>query len=275
MDLELTSIPDYGLEKTVTLLNQGFADYFVQIEFNTAALLNMLVHDSVDSSSSRVVLRGGEAVGVALIARRGWSSRLAGMAIVPSARRTGVGKWLMAQLLAQAQARGERRMVLEVIEQNTAAVRLYKGCGFRILRRLVSLTASRPEIETEAQLDEVDVRKVARLVTAHGLPHLPWQISGESLACLGPPNRAYRMGAACAVISNPDAPRIGIRCLLVEPQARRQGQATRLLQAILAHHSGKEWSVPALCPEEIASVFEKVGFVRGELSQLQMVTEWE
>jgi ribosomal protein S18 acetylase RimI-like enzyme len=274
MDLELTSISGYGLEETVTLLNQGFADYFVPIEFNTAALLNMLVHDGIDSTSSRIVSRGGEGVGVALIARRGWSSRLAGMAIVPAARRAGVGTWLMAQLLAQAKARGERRMVLEVIEQNTAAVRLYEGCGFRVLRRLVSLTASQPEIETEVQLEEVDVREAARLATAHGLLDLPWQISGESLACLGLPNRAYRRGAAYVVISNPDAPRIGIRCLVVEPPARRQGQATRLLQAVLAHHPGKEWSVPALCPEEIRSVFEKVGFVRGELSQLQMVTEW-
>jgi ribosomal protein S18 acetylase RimI-like enzyme len=275
MDLELTSIPDYGLEKTVRLLNQGFADYFVPIEFTTAALLNMLVHDSVDSTSSRVVLQDGEAVGVALIARRGWSSRLAGMAIVPSARRAGVGKWLMAQLLAQAKGRGERRMVLEVIEQNTAALRLYKGCGFRVLRRLVSLTASRPEVDVRGELSEVDVRETAWLVTAHGLPELPWQISGESLACLGPPNRAYRMGAACIVISNPDAPRIGIRSLVVEPCARRQRQATRLLQAVFAHHPGKEWSVPALCPEEIGGVFEKVGFEKGKLSQLQMVTEWE
>jgi GNAT superfamily N-acetyltransferase len=275
MDLELASIPDHGLEKIVKLLNQGFADYFVPIELDTAAFLSMLVHDGVGSTSSRVVLRDGEAVGVALIARRGWSSRLAGMAIVPSARRAGVGKWLMAQLLAQAKGRGERRMVLEVIEQNTPAVQLYEGCGFRVIRRLVSLTASRPEIDGQTELSEVDVREVARLVTTYGLPDLPWQISGESLACLGPPNRAYRKGAACIVISDPDAPRIGINCLLVEPHARRGGQATRLLKAVLARHSGKEWSVPALCPQEIGSVFEKVGFVTGELSQLQMVTEWE
>jgi predicted GNAT family acetyltransferase len=64
---------------------------------------------------------------------------------------------------------------------------------------------------------------------------------------------------------------VAIRTTVVELEARRQGQAARLLRAVMAEHPGKAWIVPALCPAEIGGVFEKVGFEREDLSQLQMV----
>jgi ribosomal protein S18 acetylase RimI-like enzyme len=281
MQLELRRMPEYGLAETAELLNQGLADYYVRVVLDKAALLHLVVHDSVDLSSSRVVLQDGRAVGAALVARRGWSSRLAGMAIVPDARRAGVGRWLMAQLIAEAQARGDRRLVLEVIEQNTPAVHLYESCGFRIRRRLLSFSATPPDPEPQKekmspiQLEEIDIRAMARLVTMHGLPDLPWQISGESLALLGPPNRAYRIDDACVAISNPDQAQVAVRSVLVPPPVRRQGQATRLLQTVMTAHPGKMWRVPALCPEEIGGLFDRLSFVRESLTQLQMALEWE
>jgi GNAT superfamily N-acetyltransferase len=180
---------------------------------------------------------------------------------------------LMQRLIAEAKERGERRMLLEVIEQNTAGVRLYSGCGFRVIRRLVSYTGA-GGANAHADLEEVDIRAAARMATCHGLPDLPWQISGESLAQLGLPHKAYRLDSAWAIISNPDAPRVAIRAVLVEPHARHHGQATRLLEAIMAQHAGKQWDVPAHCPEEIGGMFERVGLTRGSLAQLQMVAEW-
>ena len=272
MNLELGSVTDLSLSETTELLNQGFANYFVKIEFNVASLLHMICSDGIDMASSRAVLQDGEAVGVALIARRGWTSRLAGMAIVPEARGKGVGKWLMGQIIAEAKERGERVMVLEVIKQNTAGVRLYQGRGFRVLRQLVGYTASDPEIEgeIEVELEEIDVREAARMVTMYGLPDLPWQVSGESLAQAGPPGKAYRMGRAYVAISDPDRSHVAIRTIVVAPEARQQGQAARLLRAVMTQHPGKTWIVPALCPAEIGGVFERVGFEKEDLSQLQM-----
>ena len=176
-----------------------------------------------------------EAVGVALVARRGWTCRLAALAIVPEARRRGVGRWTMDRLIEEAGLRGERQMVLEVIEQNEPAVGLYRGGGFRVLRRLVGYKAihsgsAGPVPAHATDVREVDVREAARLVTAYGLPDLPWQVSGESLALTGPPNRAYRLGEAYTVISNPAGPQIAIRSILVKPEARGQGLAARLLR---------------------------------------------
>jgi GNAT superfamily N-acetyltransferase len=112
------------------------------------------------------------------------------------------------------------------------------------------------------------------LVGAYGLPDLPWQISGESLASTGPPNVAFERDGAYICLSNPEADVIAVRALLVRPEARGQGRATQLLRAALARYPGKTWRMTPHCPEEIGGVFERAGFERGSLSQLQMRLEW-
>lgn len=274
MTLTQQSILEFGLPETAALLTKGFEGYTVPLTFSLATLLHSIRVDGVDGNASQVALRDGEPVGVALIARRGWRCRLAAMAIVPTARGQGVGRAFLADLIAAAKTRGERAMLLEVIADNKPAVQLYERCGFSTVRRLVSLqrpASKDDQIATPTEsLVEVDIAAVAELVTSYGLPELPWQISGASLIHSGPPGRAYRLQEAYVVFSDPAAEQIGIRSLIVQPEWRGQGQATRLLQALFTAHPGKTWQVPALFPEEMTGVFTKAGFQRQALSQFQM-----
>ena len=274
MHLEFEPLSLFKLEALVDLLNRGFSGYFVPIDFSAASLLQMIVRDGVDVTCSRVVRRGGEPVGAALIARRGWSGRLAGMALVPGARRQGIGTWMVERLIEEARGRGERRMVLEVIAENAPAIQLYVRAGFRTLRQLLRYSGSPAAGEPEPDLFEIDMHELAHKVMNWGLPDLPWQISGEALAAAGPPNRAYRLGDAYVAISDPARPGIGILSLLVAPEARGRGLGVRALRAVIAAHPGKRWGVPALCPEEVGSVFERAGLERGPLAQLQMALEF-
>jgi GNAT superfamily N-acetyltransferase len=164
-------------------------------------------------------------------------------------------------------------MVLEVIEQNAPGVRLYESCGFKTRRRLLSYEGTFPQNELATPLQPVDIREAARWVTVHGLVDLPWQLSGESLAQSGPPNAAWQLDQAYIVISNPEAEQVAIRSLIVLPESRGQGQASRLVKGMLSRFPDKKWVIPALCPEEVGGLFEKTGFQRGELSQLQMQVE--
>jgi ribosomal protein S18 acetylase RimI-like enzyme len=273
MTTELRSLFDDGLQESVDLINLGFSDYFVHIELTLPMFLNMARVESIDLGSSRLIYRDAAAVGVALIARRGWTSRLAAMCIAPDARGRGVGRAAMEMLLGEASARGDRSMVLEVIENNLPAVRLYEACGFRTERRLVGYEGIFGPFDEEAKLEEIDIRQVARLVSIFGLENLPWQISGESLAQYSPPNQAYRLGDASIVISNPAAEQVAIRSLIVLPAARGRGQARQLIQAVIARHPDRKWLVSALCPEEAGGFFEKIGFKRAALSQFQMRIE--
>jgi ribosomal protein S18 acetylase RimI-like enzyme len=279
MSLKLLPMTETDLDKVVKVLNRGFSDYAVPVQFSTPNLLRFLVQDSVSLVNSRIALVGGEFAGVALIARRGWSSRLAAMAVVPEARGQGVGTRMVMGLMDEARGRGDRAIWLEVIEDNTPAVQLYRKCGFKTLRRLVEYIGAPPAPAPAAQhdagaLEEIDLRELARLVTMWGLPDLPWQISGETLALSGSPDRAYRLGDAFVAVSDPLQPIIQIRSLLVAPEARGRGQGVRILRAVMAAHPAEKWSVQPICPQEFDRLFREVGMEPGPLSQLQMVVEW-
>ena len=264
------------LDRAVEALRRGFADYLVPIPVDRRMLLHMLTHDGVDASLSRLVCQGDVAIGCALVARRGWTSRLAGMAIVPEARGKGVGRRTMQTLLAQARERGDRRMVLEVIERNEPALKLYESLGFTRVRRLVSLERPASDASDEAgvaesnPLQEIDIQEVAHAVARHGLPDLPWQLSAESLALSSPPTRAFRLGGAAVVVTDLRANGVAILSLIVEQDTRGTGQAQQLLRALFAAHTGKSWRVPALCPEEAAGQMLAMGFECADLSQLQL-----
>lgn len=53
------------------------------------------------------------------------------LAVVPEARRRGVGRMLLTQACAEAAARGAATMFLEVAADNDAARALYAALGFR------------------------------------------------------------------------------------------------------------------------------------------------
>ena len=271
--MEHVAVLEHGVEATADILSHGYADYVRPVHITLPGLVQMVAHDSLDLMASRVLLVHGQAAGVALIARRGWSCRLAALALLPEERGKGAGRWLMERVMEEARARGERRMVLEVVIGNEPAVALYRGLGFRDVRRLISWQLETAVGVPADDLTEVDPRLVAEMVTSFGLSNLPWQVSGESLALLGPPNRAFRLDDACAMISDPQQPHIGIRALIVAPAKRRKGQATRLLQGLWGRFPGKNWSVPALFPEEMAVFFQHLGFQQGELAQHQMETD--
>lgn len=260
----------YSVTDLATYLNEGFEDYIVPIQLTPPAFLSMLRKDGIDLTSSRVLLTEGEPYGIALIARRGWTSRLAAMGISKKMRGNGAGSWLMDELIKEACQREDREMVLEVIEQNEPAVRLYEKYGFQRVRRLVGCIRTDAREDQKSDLHEIDLRELGRLIAQHGLPDLPWQLSAESVAQMNPPARAYRKGSAYIAVSNPGLDHVVVWSLLVEQEARGQGLGTDLLKSTIANHPDKTWHLPALCPEEFWKVFERAGFEREDLSQWQM-----
>lgn len=275
MKLDINTASDYPTPDLVQLLNLTFEDYLVPIHFDHSQFLTMLRKDNIDLDSSRVLLADSEPSGIALIARRGTfrASRLAGMGITREMRGKSAGSWLMGQLIKEARARNDREMVLEVIEQNKPAVRLYKKYGFQAIRRLIGWIRQDVKQDAKGDLQEMDLCEMGRLILQHGLPDLPWQLSGETIALLNPPARAFKNGQAYIAISNPDAEHVVIWSLLVEPDARGKGLAVELLENVMANHNGKTWHVPAIWPEELGIIFERAGFQREELSQWQMRLE--
>ena len=259
-----------SIPEIAALFTRGFEGYFVPVQMTDAGLQTMIRRDGVDLAESRVLFKDDQPIGVALIARRGWTSRLAAMGIVTEARNGGVGTWAMKQLIEEARVRAEKEMLLEVIEQNTAGVKLYQKVGFKTVRRLVGYKLENPQGKSKGKIEEVDIRELAKLISAHGLKDLPWQLSGETIAQHTPPSRAYRLDDAYCLISNPEAEQVVISSVLVKAGSRGAGLSPVLMRAVFSRFPNKTWRVPAIFPEEMSPIFEEVGMKREELSQLQM-----
>lgn len=274
MDFVAKPASNYPVAELASILNQGFEGYLIPIHFTNSMFLNMLHKDGIDLSASRVLLADQTPCGIALIAPRAARrmSRLAAMGIAKETRGKAAGSWFMKELLAEACDRRDQEMVLEVIEQNEPAVKLYQKYGFESVRRLVGYTRADNDVQEheKGEIDEIDLREMGRLISRYGLPHLPWQLSGESVTQMNPAPHAYRDGQAYIVISNPEAQHVVIWSLLVEPEARGNGLGARLLKQVTATWTGKTWHIPALCPEEFQNVFANAGFERETLSQWQM-----
>lgn len=268
--LSIKPASDLPIPALADLMTRSFEGYFVPVNITETALHTMIRRDGIDLTASRVLMKDDEPVGLAFIARRGWTSRLAAMGIISNARSGGVGTWAMEQLLEEAKARGEREMVLEVIEQNTAGVKLYEKVGFKKIRRLVGYKLKNPQADSAHNLEEIDIRDLARQVTYHGMKDLPWQLSGTTIMQHTPPSRAFRLNDAYCLISNPDATDVAISSVLVKARSRGAGLSGVLLRALFAKFPHKVWHVSPIYPEEMGFIFEQVGMERETISQWQM-----
>lgn len=272
MDLSFIPVGGFGLAAAADVINRGFADYVVQFKMTEATLWHAARLDSVDFNASCVARVDGAPAGVVLIARRGWTSRVAAMAVVPEFRRQRVGRALMEQVLAEAKQRGERAMVLEVLTSNAPAVRLYESLGFTRVRRLMGYVGSAPSgLRPAPELAEVDLRAVAAALIREQAVNWPWQLSGETIAMLTPPTVAYELDGAWVALVNPAGPSVTIRALAVEGPDRRTERAVRLLHAVMARHPATAWRVGAIWPEDLEPWITGAGLACDELSQWQMV----
>lgn len=272
MSLIYKPAADLSLDDLAALFTKAFTGYIAgSVQLDRTGIAAMIARENVDLNLSTVTVRDDVPLGFGFIARQGWTSRLAAMGVAPEAQGQQVGFQLLEKLIEASKARQDRMMVLEAFEQNTRAVKLYEKAGFDIVRRLYGYTLKNPDGIADDNLVTVNVYDIARRITANASDDLPWQISGTSIARVGPPARGYKLDDAYAVISDPSRETIAIRAIIVETSQRHCGQGLRLLQALWAKYPGKNWAIPQLYPEEIFDgFFQKVGFARQELHQVEM-----
>jgi ribosomal protein S18 acetylase RimI-like enzyme len=193
--MELKPAYTLTLEQLAALFNEAFAGYIGgNISFTAETLSRFMAWDSVNLAWSQVFMQDDQPVGFGYVSRQGWTSRLAAFGVIPSASGAGIGKAAMRGMIEQARERGDREYLLEVIEQNTRAVRLYQRVGFEIMRRLVGYAAETLRGDSDpAGLRQINVYDAAKVIIQHGIPDLPWQIAGTTLARHTPPDVAYHL----------------------------------------------------------------------------------
>jgi ribosomal protein S18 acetylase RimI-like enzyme len=276
-DISERPVAECTAAQVADALTNSFEGYVMPVNVSARGYERRFRPEDVDPFSSYLYFRNTTPVAVILVARRGWTSRVAAMAVASKARGRGVGKWIMQGAIREAVSRGDRSMLLEVFEHNTQAVNLYKGLGFIPLRRLVGYHrepggAAPDAADTLSELDPLDF---ARVVAREGASDLPWMLTAETLCGTVSPARAYHLDRrAYALIGDPDANVISLTALVVPSAHRRNGWGTRLLQALYARYSNRAWSIPQIVPEELApEFFARCDWELQDTNQLEMALD--
>ena len=279
----------FDLQVLADLFTRGFEGYLVPIGETAEGLAARLRYDTIDLALSHVAMLDDRPSGFVWVAVRGWHCRIAGMGVAAEARRQGVGRRLMEAAIALAREKGLRKMVLEVIEQNEPAARLYRQLGFETQRRLVGYEipaiptdpADQSETDTQA-LVAVDPREVARRIAIEADADLPWQLAAETFGARSTGVTGFQLHAkAFALIRDPEAGAPGagnpgaetmvLEALLVPRRARRAGWGSRLVRALSSRYPGRAWRTPARIPDDLAApFFTGLGFEQDAISQLEM-----
>jgi GNAT superfamily N-acetyltransferase len=137
--LKFVSASSVSLEAFAAAFTSAFEGYPVPIKVDAVWVARRARYEQHDLLNSLVVFDGAEAVGMAVLAARGARGWCGGFGVVPRWRGRGLGRRLMSELVGRARGAGLRRLSLEVLAGNTAALRLYEQAGMRVTRDLLVL----------------------------------------------------------------------------------------------------------------------------------------
>jgi GNAT superfamily N-acetyltransferase len=160
--MKLVPSDQFSFAELAELFTRGYEGYIVPMHVDEPTLRYMVETWDIDLSRSRVAPNAG----LANLAVRGDRSWIGGIGVVPEQRRSGVGRALMEALLELAPP----MVILEVIEANEPAIRLYESLGFEKTRVLEVWRVEAPLVGAETVEQ-----------STLGQKDLPWQREDASL----------------------------------------------------------------------------------------------
>jgi GNAT superfamily N-acetyltransferase len=269
---EIAPAHDLPLHDQALIFNRAFAGYLAGWhDINAEGLAKLICAQGIDLCHSRFVRTDGALAGFGYINRTGNISRLAGMGLVPEARRSGAAPFFLSQLLSEAKSRNDEAMVLEVFEQNRPGLTLYSRNNFRELMRLFGWRrpAQTIEIQVEGELEQISLLAASEICPGLDFPDIPWQISRYAVAKLADAC-AYRMRNVCVVAGDPAVTPARIYSLLGDGHGEPNG-LRNVLAALIKAWPHTEFFAREIFPEEFGGkVFEPLGFAREPLNQILM-----
>jgi ribosomal protein S18 acetylase RimI-like enzyme len=264
---------------------EAFADYYVDTSGLTRTVLyNRAVKNGVDFSASVGAFDGDRMVGITIVGLDDWRGAPGaydiGTGIVPSHRGMGIAGEMFDFALPSLRSRGIRTFVLEVIQENSPAIRAYTAAGFTINREFDCYETPPDGLPAPpAAAGTMKIRAVERGRLDEFEPHLDWAPSWEnsfnSLRRVPDELNLYGAfeGAECAGLLVYYPAINWISTLVVKRRFRRRGVATGLLVFLARRLRGV---VPALklvnvdrSDAAMTAFARKAGFARN-VSQYEM-----
>lgn len=266
MELTAVSATQFSVAQLTTILSDCFEDYLVPVTLSVEVFVQRFSAEGLSLLDSCVWLDGDVPAAMAVVARRGDEARLAAFAMRSAYRGKGVGRRLMGALLDALREQGVRRMWLEVIRDNHAAVALYHSLGFEVRHGLCGYLSAQTASEESSVLQEYDVLALTRRAGAELNGQLPWLMDPLTFTTL--PCRALSLHQQAFAVLATLSSRPQLQFLWVEPAARGRGLGREMLMALARQFPGLGTSVTI--PERFTPLFQTAGYTPGVLKQYEM-----
>lgn len=220
-----------GTEQLATVFNLAFSDYFIPLKLDAEQLQAKMIAESIDPDLSAGAFEDDQPVAFILHGNDGTTAYNAGTGVIPAFRGRRLTQKLYDFLLPKLAAQGFEKVILEVISQNRAAIRVYEKTGFNITRTLGCYRGSIDVAPGKVLWEIRGIDPGHRTLLASMRDWAPaWQNSDTAIKNMG--NRvltvgAYENGALLGYVTwNPQTGRI--HQFAVAPAARKQKIASSL-----------------------------------------------
>lgn len=207
----------------------AFSDYAVPFRISAADLAEMLrrrgyvPEASVGVFDDRLVAFTLNGVGDWNGRRTGYDT---GTGVVPSHRGRGLSRLMLDTSIERLRAHGAVQYLLEVLQANERAFRVYRGAGFAVTREFQCWRMDAGDPADAMSLETVDWERVSSFFDVPP----SWQNSIDSIRRAAAPPTVLAIPEGCAVVfDNGD-----LALLAVDRASRRRGIGTKLLKAAAA-----------------------------------------
>ncbi|PWW17524.1 acetyltransferase (GNAT) family protein [Cytobacillus oceanisediminis] len=141
--MKIKKLSQCSLEEALTAWNKGFEGYLVPIKMDMEAFINRVVHEGLSPEKSIIAFMHEEPSGIIMTGIREVSGRKiawnGGTGIAPEYRGKGLSVAMMEEVQNIYIEEGVNIAVLESIEENERAIRLYKKMGYEVTDHLLYL----------------------------------------------------------------------------------------------------------------------------------------
>jgi ribosomal protein S18 acetylase RimI-like enzyme len=262
--MKIRALTAEEFDALLTCFNESFSDYAVPFVQDETRLRDIMARRGVRFENSLAAFDGERMIGFALNGVDGNRGYDSATGVVPSHRRTGAGRALMAASIELLKDRGVEKYQLEVLEENVKAETLYRSLGFEEARRFQCWTFEAQERTHARELANADLAQIRSWCDVAP----SWQNDTPSIRRARDPHVVLGDERGAVIFF----PRSGdVAQLAVDPTSRCNGLGRTLLNAA-ATRAAKALRIINVDDRDagIAAFLERVGAKR-MVRQIEMI----
>ena len=164
--MEIKDLENIELEKLVSVINLSFSDYIVPLQMTLELLKSKIVAEDIQLKLSTGVFDGDKIVGCMLHGLRdsdqGRVVYNAATGVISDYRGRGLVREMYTYLLPELKKLQVKKMMLEVITGNHAAIKAYEKMGYKVARKLDCFTG------------KLDIKKNTSISTLKEIDSFNW-----------------------------------------------------------------------------------------------------